>query len=55
MALLERALEDSAREDDLLRGRVLDILGWLRGMFRGDLRGGIACAQRSVGDRHSTR
>jgi DNA-binding CsgD family transcriptional regulator len=46
-ALLERALED-ARDDDLLRGRVLDILGWLRGMFRGDLPGGIACAGRSV-------
>ncbi len=46
-ALLERALGD-ARGDDLLRGRVLDILGWLRGMFRGDLRSGIACARESV-------
>jgi DNA-binding CsgD family transcriptional regulator len=46
-ALLERALEE-AGEDDLLRGRVLDILGWLRGMFRGDLRDGIECAKRSV-------
>ncbi len=46
-ALLERALED-AGDDDRLRGRVLDMLGWLRGMFRGDLRGGIECAGRSV-------
>lgn len=46
-ALLERALED-AGDDVLLRGRVLDILGWLRGMFRGDLRGGIARARESV-------
>jgi DNA-binding CsgD family transcriptional regulator len=45
--LLEHALED-AGEDDLLRGRVLDILGWLRGMFRGDLRRGIVCARESV-------
>jgi DNA-binding CsgD family transcriptional regulator len=45
--LLERALED-ARDDDLLRGRVLDIQGWLRGMFRGDLGSGIGCARASV-------
>jgi hypothetical protein len=55
-ALLVRALED-AGGDELLRGRVLDQLGWLRGVFRGDLSAGIACARQalavaeSLGDR----
>jgi DNA-binding CsgD family transcriptional regulator len=46
-ALLLQALED-AREDELLCGRVLDRLGWLRGMFLGNLAGGIECLQRAV-------
>lgn len=45
-ALLARALED-AGEDASLRGRVLDQLGWLRGVFRGDLRAGIECAREA--------
>ncbi len=54
--LLERALAD-AGADEPLRGRVLDQLGWLRGIFRGDLRAGIECAREAlviaqrVGDR----
>ncbi|MGZ8605061.1 MAG: ATP-binding protein, partial [Actinomycetota bacterium] len=46
-ALLVQVLDD-AGDDDLLRGRVLDMLGWLRGGFRGDLRAGIECAARAV-------
>jgi DNA-binding CsgD family transcriptional regulator len=46
-ATLVEALED-AEGDEVLRGRVLDILGWHRGMFRGDLRGGIKCAREAV-------
>jgi DNA-binding CsgD family transcriptional regulator len=46
-ALLVQALEE-AGEDNRLRGRVLDILGWLRGAFRGDLRSGIECAREAV-------
>ncbi len=45
--LLLRALED-AREDVLLRGRVLERLGWLRGVFLGDLRSGIGCGYEAV-------
>ncbi len=45
--LLVRALED-AGGDELLRGRVLDQLGWLRGVFRGDLRAGIECAREAL-------
>ncbi len=45
--LLARALED-AGDDELLRAQVLDILGWLRGMFRGDLRAGIECAREAA-------
>ena len=45
--LLERALED-AGDEPLLRGRVLDMLGWLRGIFRGDLRAGIECAREAL-------
>jgi ATP/maltotriose-dependent transcriptional regulator MalT len=54
--LLLRALRD-AGDDRLLRGRVLDQLGWLRGVFRGDLPAGIECAREalalavSLGDR----
>lgn len=46
-ALLMRALED-AGEDAPLRGRVLDQLGWLRGIFRGDLSAGIACGREAL-------
>ncbi len=46
-AILTRALDD-ASDDELLRGRVLDILGWLRGMFRGELGRGIACAREAL-------
>jgi DNA-binding CsgD family transcriptional regulator/tetratricopeptide (TPR) repeat protein len=55
-ALLVRALDD-AGDDAPLRGRLLDQLGWLRGIFRGDLAAGIACAREAldladaVGDR----
>jgi DNA-binding CsgD family transcriptional regulator len=45
--LLLRALED-AQGDQLLRGRVLDRLGWLRGVFLGDLRSGIGCSNEAV-------
>ena len=38
--LLEEALDD-AGEDEALRGRVLDMLAWLRGMLRGNLQDGI--------------
>ena len=43
---LQRALED-AGEDQQLRGQVLDQLGWLQGVFRGDLDTGIANARES--------
>ena len=46
-ATLVRALNE-ADGDEPLRGRVLDILGWLRGVFHGDLRAGIACTQEAV-------
>ncbi len=46
-AFLVRALEEAA-DDVLLRGRVLDMLGWLRGVFRGDLAAGITCARVAV-------
>ena len=46
-AILCQALEDAAG-DQCLRGQVLDILGWLRGVYRGDLRGGIACAREAA-------
>ena len=46
--LLVLALED-AGDDAPLRGRVLDQLGWLRGIFRGDLPAGIACAREALG------
>jgi DNA-binding CsgD family transcriptional regulator len=38
--LLVQALEE-AGDDDLLRGRVLDQLGWLRGQLLGDVRAGV--------------
>jgi DNA-binding CsgD family transcriptional regulator len=44
---LLRALAD-AGDDDRQRGRVLDMLGWLRGVFRGDLRAGIECAREAL-------
>jgi DNA-binding CsgD family transcriptional regulator len=43
---LRRALED-AGDDEQLRGQVLDQLGWLQGVFRGDLDTGIANARKS--------
>jgi DNA-binding CsgD family transcriptional regulator len=46
-ALLVRALDD-AGDDDRLRGRVLDQLGWLRGIFRGDLHAGIRYAREAL-------
>jgi DNA-binding CsgD family transcriptional regulator len=46
-AMLVRAIDDAAN-DRTLRGRVLDILGWHRGVVRGDLRGAIATAQDAV-------
>jgi DNA-binding CsgD family transcriptional regulator len=46
-AVLSRALED-AGPDERLRGRVLDILGWLRGMYRGDLRAGSERAREAL-------
>jgi DNA-binding CsgD family transcriptional regulator len=42
-ALLERALAE-AGDDELLRGQVLDLLGWLQGMRRGDVARGTECA-----------
>jgi DNA-binding NarL/FixJ family response regulator len=45
--LLEQALSD-AGDDRLLRGRVLDMLGWLQGMFRGDLARGIASSREAL-------
>jgi DNA-binding NarL/FixJ family response regulator len=54
--LLLQALEE-AGDDDLLRGQVLDQLGWVRGMFLGDMPTGIAWAHEAleladrVGDR----
>jgi DNA-binding CsgD family transcriptional regulator len=44
---LNRALED-AGDDELLRGQVLDLLGWLRGMFRGDLHAGIESGRKAA-------
>lgn len=46
-SVLERALAD-AGDDELLRGEVLDLLGWLRGTFRGDLRSGISCGAEAL-------
>ena len=45
--LLEEALVD-AGEDEALRGRVLDMLAWLRGILRGNLKGGIRCAEEGI-------
>ena len=45
--LLEEALDD-AGEDEALRGRVLDMLAWLRGMLRGNLQDGIRCARAGL-------
>jgi DNA-binding NarL/FixJ family response regulator len=56
-ATLVQAVEESAGEASL-RGHALDLLGWHRGVFRGDLRAGMACAAQAVaiaereGDRH---
>jgi DNA-binding CsgD family transcriptional regulator len=46
-SLLVEILEDAA-DDVLLRGRVLDMLGWLRGGFQGDLRSGVECAREAA-------
>lgn len=45
--LLMRALED-AGENEPLRGRVLDEIGWLRGMFQGDIPAGIDHLRQSL-------
>lgn len=46
-AHLMQALADAA-DDAELRGQVLDQLGWLRGVFRGDLAAGIECAREAL-------
>ena len=46
-AKLVAALED-AGENPQLRGQVLDQLGWLRGIFRGDLLAGVSCAREAL-------
>jgi DNA-binding NarL/FixJ family response regulator len=46
-AVLERALAETGG-DELLRGQVLDELGWLRGTYRGDLRDGMACCREAL-------
>jgi hypothetical protein len=46
-ALLRGALDD-AGADERLRGYVIDQLGWLRGMFKGDLAGGLARAREAA-------
>lgn len=50
--LLFQALEE-AGDDDLLRGVILDQLGWARGMIRGDLPGGLVYSREAaaIGDR----
>lgn len=54
--VLERALAE-AGDDDLLRGELLDLLGWVRGTFRGDLDNGLACAREAamIGERFGDR
>jgi DNA-binding CsgD family transcriptional regulator len=47
VALLRQALDD-AGGDDMLRGRVLDHLGWALAMFAGDLPAGLACKREAV-------
>jgi len=44
---LLRGLDD-AGDDELLRGEVMDQLGWLRGQFLGDLAGGIALSRQAL-------
>ena len=46
-AFLVQAVAD-AGDDELLRGRVLDVLGWLRGHFRGYLAEGIEFAREAL-------
>jgi DNA-binding CsgD family transcriptional regulator len=45
--VLQRALDD-AGDDDLLCGELLDLLGWLRGTFRGDLGSGLVCSGQAL-------
>jgi DNA-binding CsgD family transcriptional regulator len=47
VALLRQALQD-AGGDDLLRGRVLDHLGWALAMFAGDFPSGLAYKREAV-------
>jgi DNA-binding CsgD family transcriptional regulator len=47
VSFLRRALED-AGDDELLRGRVLDHLGWTLAMFAGDLPAGLECKREAV-------
>ena len=44
---LRQALED-AGDDELIRARVLDQLGWVSSMFGGDLAGGLVSAREAV-------
>ncbi len=55
-AVLQRALGD-AGDNDLLRGEILDLLGWLRGTYRGDLLNGITCSAEAlaIGERLGDR
>jgi DNA-binding CsgD family transcriptional regulator len=46
-AFLEQALADVAG-DLRLRAQVLDQLGWVRGLFAGNLRAGLDCAREAV-------
>ncbi len=46
-AYLLRALEES-RDDELLHSRVLEQLGWVGSMFRGDLRDGLERTREAV-------
>jgi DNA-binding NarL/FixJ family response regulator len=47
VAMLRRALDD-AGDDERLRGRVLDHLGWSLALFAGDLPAGLECKRESV-------
>lgn len=46
-ATLLQAFEDSEGHA-ALRGRVLDIIGWFRGIYRGELARGIQCATKAL-------
>lgn len=52
--MLLEALEE-AGADEALRGNILDQLGWARGMFRGDLRGGLRYSEEAAAIAERTR